>query len=91
MDATNMVTAVTTYTRVILLTLSWVAALITPHTAAAFSFTDTVQQVSLAQVLPNLTAHAQTLLLMSAASQVQLPAGEAHCMRKCSKGPSVSL
>jgi hypothetical protein len=58
-----MVTAVTTCTRVIL-TLSWVAALITPHTAVAFSFTDTLQQVSLAQAVPNLTAHAQTPLLM---------------------------
>jgi hypothetical protein len=66
-----MVTAVTTHTRVILLTLSWVAALITPHTAAAISFTDTLQQVSLAQASASLTAHAQTLLLM------QLP-------RKCS-------
>jgi hypothetical protein len=68
-----MVTAVTTYTRVILLTLSWVAALITPHTAAAFSFTDAMQQVSLAQVLPNLTAHAQTLLLMQVPRKCSSP------------------
>lgn len=66
-----MATAAVTYTRVILLTLSCVTALITPHTAAALSFTDTVQQVTLAQAVLNLTAHAQTLLLM------QLP-------RKCS-------
>ena len=45
LDTTNMATAVVTYTRVILLTLSWITALITPHTAAAFSFTDTMQQV----------------------------------------------
>ena len=85
-----MVTAVTTCTRVIL-TLSWVAALITPHTTAAFSFIDTVQQVSLAQAASKLTAHAQTLLLIAAASQVQLPADAAHCMRKCYGAQSSSL